>query len=399
MTPIITRLYEPKEFGIGEIFVIISALLTIVATLRLEQIFVLPKDDDEAKDLFVTVLNIIVLITIIISIILFCTYFIFETQLPKISSYFLFLPVSIICVSVYESSLNLHIRFKNYKHIAIYKVVYHAGIAIGRIILGYMGFGVEGLILGTLVGYIVGATLILIGTLIKFQVSLKVVALSRIKKVIKEYDEFPKINLVQQLLLQGKENFISFFISGFWGGRELGFYALTLKILKTPIYLFGSSVATVFYQQMSEKNNDGEFLYPMVKKFILKYAMIAVIPFLTLYFFAPTLFTMVFGAKWQAVGPYVQVLCPWFYCSFVLLCSEVICMVIKVQKRAFKISVGFDIGSLVIFAGSALSGAEFITSLLCFSLFASLGKIVFLFWFLKALKNHGLEKIEQESKI
>ena len=50
--PLISRLFDPDEFGVAALFLSIVTLLSVVATLRFEKAIVLPKSDDTAVNLF-----------------------------------------------------------------------------------------------------------------------------------------------------------------------------------------------------------------------------------------------------------------------------------------------------------------------------------------------------------
>jgi O-antigen/teichoic acid export membrane protein len=51
ISPILTRLYSPEEFGLFALFFSISNLLGVIATARYELAIVLPKDEEDANKL------------------------------------------------------------------------------------------------------------------------------------------------------------------------------------------------------------------------------------------------------------------------------------------------------------------------------------------------------------
>src|SRR3954454_20274925 len=51
VSPLLTRLYTPADFGVFAVFTALVLMLSVVATLRLETAVVLPERDEEAAAL------------------------------------------------------------------------------------------------------------------------------------------------------------------------------------------------------------------------------------------------------------------------------------------------------------------------------------------------------------
>ena len=51
ISPILTRLYTPEEFGIFALYIAITAILTILVTGRYELAIMLPKEDEDAVNI------------------------------------------------------------------------------------------------------------------------------------------------------------------------------------------------------------------------------------------------------------------------------------------------------------------------------------------------------------
>ena len=81
VSPILTRLYTPADFGVFALFTAMNAVLSIVAAARYETAIMLPRDDGDA-------LNIVVLsgvITLIFTTLLQTGIFLFEAQIVAIA--------------------------------------------------------------------------------------------------------------------------------------------------------------------------------------------------------------------------------------------------------------------------------------------------------------------------
>ena len=73
MSPILTRIYTPEDFGLFALYMSTSALLAEVATGRYELAIMLPKKDEDARDIFV----LSVMIATILSFLSFLVVFFF----------------------------------------------------------------------------------------------------------------------------------------------------------------------------------------------------------------------------------------------------------------------------------------------------------------------------------
>ena len=76
--PILTRLYNPSEFGIYSLFFAIASMVGMVSSLSYEQAIMLPKSDRDAQVLVFlsTIITIVVTITLAIFIYIFKEFFI-----------------------------------------------------------------------------------------------------------------------------------------------------------------------------------------------------------------------------------------------------------------------------------------------------------------------------------
>lgn len=71
ISPILTRIYTPEDFGIFALFIAIISILGSIATARYELAIMLPKKDEDAINIFALCF----IITCIISLLLFILVF------------------------------------------------------------------------------------------------------------------------------------------------------------------------------------------------------------------------------------------------------------------------------------------------------------------------------------
>jgi O-antigen/teichoic acid export membrane protein len=84
-----------------------------------------------------------------------------------------------------------------------------------------------------------------------------------------------------------------------------------------PVSIIARSVGDVFRQKATEMYNEHGSYRSLYLKTMAVLTLVGLIPFLTLIFFAPLLFTWVFGAEWTNAGEFAQILAILFIFQFV----------------------------------------------------------------------------------
>ena len=246
-TPLLTRLYSPTEFGLAEIYIILTVLFSLFMTLKLDAALVIPKEEGElAKILNAIFTNAIVNAGL---------FFLVTTVAVLILSlrfYYLLLPFSILMVGLYETCVLFNLRERQYGAMSLARMVFLGGIAGMKIGFGYMGFSELGIILGTVLGQAMGLLFIFFQTRRKktflFNFNIK----DWKDVILHKYSDFPKHTLPQALFNSGREYLVSLVFGSLFGASTLGFYTLALKVMRAPLYLLGNAFSDVAYDHYAK---------------------------------------------------------------------------------------------------------------------------------------------------
>ncbi|MEA1879149.1 MAG: oligosaccharide flippase family protein, partial [Campylobacterota bacterium] len=120
ISPILTRIYTPEDFGVFALYMAIASIIAVVATGRYEMAIMLPKEEDDVK----SIVKLIMILLSAVTFITFCIVFFFNQtitnlfQNPEISNWLYFLPMSIFLVGLYQVYNYLLIREKNFKRLS-----------------------------------------------------------------------------------------------------------------------------------------------------------------------------------------------------------------------------------------------------------------------------------------
>ncbi len=339
ISPILTRIYTPEDFGVFALYISIVTFLSLICTGRYEFAIMLPKKDSEA----VNILALSVLVVFIISLISFLAIFIFNAQIvallgsKELSTWLYLIPFSVMLTGVYQSINYWNSRKKFYKRVAQSNVVQSSTIAGTNLGLGFSGFGSAGLIIGSLAGKSI-ATAILVKTIFKKdRINHQEIKKLKMFALMRKYKKMPMYNLPNALIDGFRLTGITILIAKFFTIPILGQFSLAWKILQLPISLIGASLSQVFFQEISHREKKD--LHGIIKPFIVKSFIIALPIFLSIYLYAEKAFIFVFGENWEIAGQVASIMTPWMFLNFISVPLSNVYIVLNRQEIVLMVSV------------------------------------------------------------
>lgn len=334
ISPILTRIYTPHDFGVFALFTAITSILSVIGTGRYELAIMLPTKDVNAT-------NIIVLSSIIaffISLLSFLVIFIFNTQIttilgnPEISNWLYLIPISLFITGIYQNLNYWNNRKKRYKQLADNRIIQSTTTAITNIGMGSQGLGTSGLIIGSILGQ--GIATVLLSKKLWDADNRLFYKIKKLKifAMLRKYMDFPKHSLPTALLDTLSINAPLFILTQLFSTTIVGYYSFSYKLLQLPMSLIGTSVSQVFYQQFSELKGN----YIEQKKLLLsvwkKQFMLGLIPFSILFFFGEEIFSFLFGNHWAVAGKIASVLSTMIFFMFISSPTSSVFTVLRIQK-------------------------------------------------------------------
>lgn len=334
ISPILTRLYSPSDFGILALFMSLVMLFGSIAGFKYElAINLQDKDDDALEVLFLSGL-----ITLLLSIFLFTIVFVFNKEIVNLLgnndiAFWLYLvPLSVLFLGFYNSLNYWYNRKKNFNHIAKARVIQSASVGFGQLILSTISSKL-GLVSGFIFGQMISFLFFLISFLKSGVFQFSAIKSESVFKKLKKYRKFA----IYQTPSTGIEVLSSqlpvFLLTPFFGSSIVGLYSVSQRVVRTPIQVISSSISDVFRQKASEefvKTGDVRHIFKAV---LFKLFLISIIPFSIFYIYSPELFSFVFGKEWYIAGVYAQIMTPMFWLSFIV--GPVSVMFIIAEKQEY----------------------------------------------------------------
>lgn len=390
ISPVLSRLYSPYDFGWWGTFMAIVSIVAIVVSARYEIAIMLPKREEEAINLFV----LSVIICFILSILSFIIVFIYSfyakkyfTQDSNMLKWFFLLPLMVFLLGIYQSLSNWANRKKQYHSIANYRIYNSIIVSITNLLFGFAGMNSIGLFLGTIAGSFISVSIFSKELFFDIKKNIGSVTNEKMIEMGRKYKVFPLTNSFQAVSDTFQLNGITYFISGFFGNTVTGSFSYATRILLAPMNFIGSGLAQVFYQQAIETHNSGGNLKNIVRNTIKKSFFIGLPILVIILLAAPQLFVFVFGEAWREAGVFAQILSPWLFLDFIRSPISQVPIILGIQKKLFLFST---IGNIILILSMLYAGLivnDVIKGFYLFSCFQSLFLIFLIVWIYRISDN------------
>jgi O-antigen/teichoic acid export membrane protein len=306
--PILTRLFSPEEFGIFAVFMGLSSILISIACGRYELAIMLPKNNNNAYQIFIISFYFVIFFSLLSLGIIYAfqdkiaMYFKIETY----KDYLYFIPLSVFISGIYLMLSNWFTRFKDFKRIAVSKVMQSGTGVISKISFGVLKFNSTGLIIGDIIGQFFSVLYLLFKN--KKQLSLEFYKkdFNVMKKEFLENKNFPLFSMPMAFLNSISIYILIYVFTVLFTASIVGFYLQANKVITYPLNFLTTSFTSVFYQKLTTTANKLKlYLYSYLISFFS--ACIICFPFL---FWGEEIFGFFLGKEWAYSGKMAQILIP-----------------------------------------------------------------------------------------
>jgi O-antigen/teichoic acid export membrane protein len=346
ISPILTRIYSPKDFGILAIFFALTNIFGGIANARYELAIMLPHKDEDA----INIVALGFLISSSLSFLLLLVVLFFNSSISSIigsegiSFWLYFVPLSVFLLGGFNLLNYFNTRKKYYKDISKANIIKAISLAVVQLGIGLLKAGATGLITGTIFSFFTG-NLKLFRNIIKDKELLNSLSRKSIMQLAKRYIKFPKFTLWATLLNTMSRDLTNILISSFYSVATLGYYSFVQRILGMPSLLVGTSIGQVFFEEATKEKNETGAAIETFKSTFKKLLFIAIPSFTVLFFIVEDMFAIVFGEEWRVAGEYAQILIPLFAVRFVGGTLSIVLIIFENQK----IVLFFEIFNFIMF--------------------------------------------------
>lgn len=397
--PILTRMYEPADFTLFNLFLTIANAILIIATLDLQYAIPMPAKEEGA---FALCGSIVVPIAITMAItLIICMFY------DSIASFFgivdlgwalWYLPLYVCVMACSQIILYLYNREKKYGEIAKFQVVQSFTNSALKLLFGILPCGGLALVDATVIGPIIAFTSLFSKKVLYIIDNFRTVHTDDAWSYVKKYKDFPLYSMPKNLICHLSNGLPVLILTPVFGATEVGYFALAITIGYLPLSMIASSIYQVMLRSTSEKLNEGKPIFPEVHQFCVYSSQILFLAFCLAYFFLPNITEALFGSGWARTGEILRILLPWFATNFLAASLVFLPETLLKLKGNLIIEVIF-IGMRILALIYGINYLDFFTTLKLFSVISFSIKVFQASWFLWIAKQHdkGLVKKVVES--
>lgn len=317
VAPLITRLCTPAEMGAFSLWLGVVAVAAVTATLRMETAMILDHEPEQQRTCFRVVFYSATVTALLVTSCALAARSLGIHALGRLSLTALFtLGLGTWLTAAMQTTLAYATSHGAFGKAAHAKIWGAGTIAVGQLVLLYLGGGELALLGGQLLGLAAG--------LAAARLQLKPprapigLRLDRAQRAyLVRHRDFWRFSLPGNLLNAMVSQLPLFLIGLRHGAYAAGLFALTQRVLYAPVALLAASVLEVFKRQSVEEfktvgNCANAYRYTF--KILLA---LGLGPSLVLFLFSPMLFAWIFGQSWRAAGELARILAPLYFLNFI----------------------------------------------------------------------------------
>ena len=359
LTPIISRLFSPSDFGIFGSFTTVVGIIGTFVTLQYAQAIILSKRDVDA----INVLSVSCLCTILISGLGLMVCLLAPNLINGLLKTEGVWALGLLVVALVVSGLNQTfqawcVRAKAFKHTSASQVIRSVSSSGSQIGLGSMGFGVIGLVFSRILSDLLASVNLGRVVLRDWRLLRENVGWKGMREQAREYRDFPMYSASLELINSLSIGLPIFLLAYYYGVGVAGAYAFAVKVLSAPMGFVTTALRQVLSQKAAEADHERQPLLPLFAKITVGLFIAGIVPALILVVLAPQIFSWLFGLQWEEAGKLASGLIVWLLFMFCNVPAVVFGRVIRIQKQMFV----FDLALLLLRSASLYFGGLYLSA-------------------------------------
>ncbi|MDJ1158992.1 oligosaccharide flippase family protein [Chelatococcus sp. SYSU_G07232] len=309
LSPVLTRLYSPAEFGQYSLVSALAAFIAVGLTGRFELAIPLPRSDWRARNLvYAALLLAAVLAAVLLALALLWHVLAGRTLAYGWSSTAAAIAITAFFIAAYQTLSYFLIRLGRFRQMSLARMgqaVTWLGIAIPLGLAGVSG----GLTLGYLAGWAAAAVLALLQLLPRLR-SLPGARLGHVAATVRRYRDHAVHGAVPAMLDSASLSIPMVVLFLYHTTADVGQFNLTRQVAYAAPALLSTAVSQVFLRRISVLTAEGRPTTALFLTTARKLALVAAIYLAAVLLLAKPAITFLFGEAWHVVGDYALILAP-----------------------------------------------------------------------------------------
>lgn len=346
--PVLSRLYDPAEFGLFAVFTSVVGLISVICTASLERAIPIPPGDPEAADVAWTALTAVTVTTVLTAAVAVLAGESIAELLgvPQLDRYWWLIVASVFVMGLYLVLSEWMVRRRSYGALGVRNLLQGIGQTATQVGLGLMQIRPLGLLLGFGV-----ARLFALGGLMSSGGLLRQrrPTPAALRRSLRRFRKFPLLATPSALLNKAGLETPLLVVSAFYGDARVGMLGLALRVMSGPTEILGHAVADVFTGESSAAIREPKgTLSSLLRSTVGRLLVLGALPAGILVVAGPWLFGVVFGSQWTEAGEYARFLALAYLAQFAV---NPVTMVLQFLDRQGQ-SLAWAGGRLLLTAGA-----------------------------------------------
>ena len=337
--PILTRIYSPEDFGLLNLFLSISGVLTILATAEYYNAIVLPKKESESISIVHVCMILLLLIVGLIGISVCFSYEIASVfKAPQLADYYWIMPILVFVLGGWNILNYWYIRCARYDSVSAYQLSQSILSAGGKLGFGYAGYLSGGMIYSTVLAPALSLCISIFRSR-KLIAKFATFSWSQTIESARKYRNLPFYSLPRSFINMLAGQLPVLLLTPVFGSKYVGWWSMALLLGFIPISVITRSVYQIMYQYTTERVNNHLPIYAYFQRFTLLILTVGIPFFSILCYFMPDLTLLFLGEGWNETGLYLRWMLPWLLCSLLTSSTGFLADIFFKQK----LGLGFEI--------------------------------------------------------
>ena len=342
ISPILTRLYTPEDFGVFALYVSISTMFAVIATGRYELAIMLPKKDEDA----VSLVQLSLMITFLIATITLIVVALFNTEItqllgnPSISNWLYFIPLTVCLTGLYQSLYYWNNRKKKYNNIVISRIAKSGTSSSIQLGGGMEGVSHCGLIIGEITAQGISSSILVKKAWNNDKVDFIKIRYIKIIALMKKHKKILYYALPMGLINSASNQIKPLVFSAIFSATIVGWVYMAERIIKAPLSIVSASYSSVFFQQFTNTKKKVQ-LYTQSYLLLLSFSLISLFP---IYSHGEPIFEFIFGPDWRKAGEVASALYLMICFSFASSAISTVFTTVNRNEVSLAWQIGYFIG-------------------------------------------------------
>ena len=380
LSPILTRLYDPKDFGILSVFTAVAGLVSVIASLGLDAAIVVERDQEEARSVFGLALFISIVVT---SLTVLVASVAAATGWRGNWSYVVLamLPLSVLLLANMQVMIGRALALGRTTAVAMGRFFRSVGVGVAQIAMSVIGAQSATLVCGAVVGQLV--TVFVLLKSLKGS-PLPTFSVEGMRRSAIRYSSMLCWWGPQTILNSAAVAAVPLVLSFYFEGSVVGLFAIADRVVQVPAITLGEAIRQSLLKSASELSEDRDAFLKYILRYIIGIGLLFALSAVVFYFVAPWLFSFVFGSAWSKAGVFAGYLYISQAASIINIPAVTAITVLGRQRSYFFyqiLTITFRFGALIL---AATTGNP-VTTLASFAIAGAVMSLSYTTWLVRSL--------------